>query len=100
MGDVTVLAFAKDAVEHSGSTEQSNMATVQGREWSASRMPYLGQKYARCLPIGCRVQQQVFHFVQRNSRIGQNCRTGTWNFVLDRRATGQRRKFLVSGQAL
>ena len=71
VGNMPGLAFAKYAVEHSGSTEQSDMATVQRRERPASDVIQLGQKHAARLTICGGFQQQVLHFVQWNAHVGQ-----------------------------
>ncbi len=71
VGNVPVFTFAKDAVQHACRAEQSNVAAMQRREWSASDILLLREKDAACLTIGRRLQQQVFNFIQWNSGVDE-----------------------------
>jgi hypothetical protein len=51
VGDVTSFSFAEYSIKHSGSTEQSDMSTVQRRERPASDVIQLGQKHTARLTI-------------------------------------------------
>src|SRR5260370_36669934 len=90
--DVTSFSFAEYSVEHSSSTEQSNVSTVQRRERSASDVIQLGQKHTARLTICGGFQQQVLHLVQGNTHIGQYSRLRGRNFVTDLSCVAQRLK--------
>ena len=98
VGDVPSFAFAKYAIEHSGSTEQSDMSTMQRRERPASDVIQLGQKHTARLTICGGFQQQVLHFVQWNTHIGQYSRLGGRNFVPDLSSVAQRLKLALRCQ--
>ena len=90
MGDVTSFSFAEYSIEHSRSTEQSDMATMQWCERTAFDVIHLGQKHTSRLTVCGGFQQQVLHFVQWNAHVGQDNRLGIWNFVPNFRIVAQR----------
>ena len=57
VGDVTIFPFAEYSIEHSGSTEQPDMSTMQRRERSAADVPLLGEKHTAGLAVRCRFWQ-------------------------------------------
>ena len=98
MGNMPGLAISKHAVEHSGSAEQSDMSTVQRRERPASDVIQLGQKHTARLTIRGGFQQQVLHFVQWNTHVGQYRRLRGRNFVTDLSSVTQRLKLSLRCQ--
>lgn len=60
VGDVAVVSFAEDSVEHSRGTEETHMAAMQRRERPAADVSVLGEKHSACLAVGCRIEKQVF----------------------------------------
>lgn len=92
VGNVTIFAFSKYAVEHSRSTEEADMPTMEWRERPAFDVIQLGQKDTGRLTVCGRFQQQVLHFVQWNAHIGQDNWLGGGNLVLNLRRVTQRLK--------
>jgi hypothetical protein len=75
---VAFFAFPKNSVEHSGCTEQADMAAVTRRERSAAHTTLLAEQYPAGLAVSGRSKQKVFHFIERNTGVRQNygLRTG------------------------
>src|SRR6266568_9200554 len=72
--DVAIFSFAEYAVEHPRGTKQADMPSVQRRERTSSDVPLLGEENSSGLTVCCRIQQQILHFIKRNSGIGE----GDW----------------------
>src|SRR3954453_20253022 len=68
MSDVTIFAFAENAVKHASSTEQPHMPTMQRSEWPAPDVAEFRKEDSACLSICGRLQQQVLNLIQWNSR--------------------------------
>src|ERR1700685_1322177 len=98
VGDVTSFSFAEDSIKHSRSTEQSDMSTMQRRERPASDVIELRQKHTARLTICGGFQQQVLHFVQWNTHIGQYSRLRGRNFVTNLSSVAQRLKLALRCQ--
>ena len=96
--DVTIFSFAEDSVEHSRGTEETYMATMQRRERPAADVSVLGEKHSACLAVGCRIEQQVLHFVEWNTSMSERHWPGVWNFVSDSRRLAQGFKIGFRGQ--
>jgi hypothetical protein len=95
MGDVPSFPFAEYSIEHSGSTEESDMSTVQRCKRPASDVIQLRRKQMARLTICGGFQQQVLHFVQWNTHIGQYSRLRGRNFVTDLSSVAQRLKLAL-----
>ena len=81
MGDVPGFALAEYPIEHSRSTEQPDMPAMKRCEWSPFYISQLRKQYTASLSVGGGFQQQIFHFVQRNSHVGQYHRFGRTNLI-------------------
>src|SRR3954463_8175737 len=67
--DMTIFAFSEHSIQHSRCAQQSYMTTMQRRERTASGMSQFGQEKPASLPVCSRLQQEIFHFVQSDSRV-------------------------------
>jgi len=76
------------------------MPTVQRRERTASDVPLPGEENSSGLTVRCRIQQQILHFIERNSSMGEGCWPGMRNFVSQSRRLTQSIKIGVGGQHL
>jgi hypothetical protein len=63
VGDVPIFSLAKDSVEHSRGTQQTDMSTMQRRQRPASNLPLPREKHSTCLAICRRLKQQILHFI-------------------------------------
>src|SRR6476659_8230386 len=72
VGDVAFFAFSKNSVEHSGRTEQANMAAMKRRQRPAAHAALLTKQHPAGLAVSARSKQKVLDFIERNAGVGQN----------------------------
>src|SRR6266576_1868587 len=89
VSDVAVFTFAEYPVEHACRTEEANMPTMKGCEWSSSHIPLLGKKDSTGLTIGRGIEQQILHLIQWNACVGEYARPRRWDIVGYCRVVGQ-----------
>jgi len=92
MRDVAILSFAEYAVEHSRCTQQADMPAMQRCKRPATNITLLGEKQSAALAVGCRIQQQILYFIERNAFIYKHAGPPprTCKSVFDDSASNQR----------
>src|ERR1700686_913530 len=72
MGNVPVFTMSEDTIQHSGCCQQTDMTSVQRREGPPGEVVGLANEHAAGLPVSGRLQQQIFHLVERNSTVSKD----------------------------